>query len=360
MAQLSERERISLLMMRGWGNLQRSYRDVRDIFNRTFRNNNNQAPVSISTISRTIERFTDTGRIVNRLIPGRPAIINEDVQLEVAEAFIENPHLSLRKASAQLGIPKNSVHRVMKSLKFHPYKIHLLQELNEDDPDRRIEFCETMMNIINDNALFLQRIVFSDESTFTLHGEVNRQNCRYWADNNPRWMKEQHTQRPQKVNVWAGIINETIIGPFFIDGDLNAEKYENMLRNEIIPKIREVTNDDFASTWFQQDGAPAHYGRNVRAFLDEEFQGRWIGRRGTIEWPAQSPDLTPLDFFLWGYLKGKIYQTKPDDLADLRNRIVAETAAISPEMIRRATSCFYDRLALCQEVNGLHFEHLLK
>jgi len=132
-----------------------------------------------------------------------------------------------------------------------------------------------------------------------------------------------------------------------------------MLRNEIIPKIREVLNDGFDSAWFQQDGAPPYYGRNVRTLLDEEFPRRWIGRRGRIEWPARSPDLTPLDFFLWGNLKSKIYQTKPDDLADLRHRIVEEAAAISPEMIRRATSCIYDRLAFCQEVNGLQFEHLL-
>ncbi|CAB0036793.1 unnamed protein product, partial [Trichogramma brassicae] len=55
----------------------------------------------------------------------------------------------------------------------------------------------------------------------------------------------------------------------------------------------------------KQDGAAAHYGRNVRNFLDGEFFDRWIGRRGTIEWPARSPDLTPLDFFLWWYLKGQ-------------------------------------------------------
>jgi len=225
MAQLSDRERISVLMMRGWGNLQRSYRDVREILNQTFRNNNNQAQVSLSTISRIIQRFTDIGSIVNRPIPCRPIVVNENSQFEIALAFVEEPHLSLRKASAQLNIPKDSVHRVMKSLKFHPYKIHLVQELNEDDPDRRMEFCETIMNIINDDPLFAQQIVFSDESTFTLHGEVNRQNCRYWSDNNPRWMKEQHTQYPLKVNVWAGMIDNTIIGIFFIDGDLNAVKY---------------------------------------------------------------------------------------------------------------------------------------
>ena len=47
--------------------------------------------------------------------------------------------------------------------------------------------------------------------------------------------------------------------------------------------------------------------QTVRRFLDEEFPGRWIGRRGPVEWPARSPDLTPPDFFLWGVLKPRVF-----------------------------------------------------
>ena len=154
-------------------------------------------------------------------------------------------------------------------------------------------------------------------------------------------------------------MGDRIIGPFFIDGNLNAQNYEQMLRNDICPAIRAVKGPSYDRTWFQQDGAAAHYGRNVRNFLDGEFFDRWIGRRGTIEWPARSPDLTPLDFFLWGYLKGQLYKTKPGSLEELRRRITQETEAIPREMIRNAVHSFYNRLGYCQEVNGQHFEHLL-
>lgn len=52
---------------------------------------------------------------------------------------------------------------------------------------------------------------------------------RYWADENPHWMRDSHTQYKQKVNVWAGILCNEIVGPFFIDGNLTAEKYLDML-----------------------------------------------------------------------------------------------------------------------------------
>jgi hypothetical protein len=42
--------------------------------------------------------------------------------------------------------------------------------------------------------------------------------------------------------------------------------------------------------FFEQDGAPPHYARTVRAYLDQTFPGRWIGRRGPLQWPSQSPD----------------------------------------------------------------------
>jgi len=41
--------------------------------------------------------------------------------------------------------------------------------------------------------------------------------------NNSHWMLEAHTQYPQKFNIWAGISNNTLIRPLFIDGNLNAE-----------------------------------------------------------------------------------------------------------------------------------------
>ncbi|EFN82476.1 hypothetical protein EAI_06335, partial [Harpegnathos saltator] len=71
---------------------------------------------------------------------------------------------------------------------------------------------------------------------------------------------------------------------------------------------------NFDDVWFQQDGASPHYGRIVRNYLNDTFPNRWIGRRGTIEWPPRSPDIAPLDFFLWGYIKNKVYFTKPRNL----------------------------------------------
>ena len=61
--------------------------------------------------------------------------------------------------------------------------------------------------------------------------------------------------------------------------------------------------------WFQHDRAPVHNAVNARRHLNEVFGNRWIGRNGPVSWPARSPDLTPLDFYLWGHMKTLVYET---------------------------------------------------
>lgn len=84
---------------------------------------------------------------------------------------------------------------------------------------------------------------------------------------------------------------------------------------------------------FQQDGAPPHYEKEVRAWLTKKFPGRWIGRRGAIEWAPRSPDLSPVDFFLWGYLKQKVYSTEIPNMEILKQRIIEYTELIESDML---------------------------
>lgn len=177
----------------------------------------------------------------------------------------------------------------------------MVHELTEDDPDRRVEFCEIMTDRIARHPTYVRNICFSDECTFFLNGHVHRQNVRYWSDVNPHVFRETHTQYPEKVNVWAGILGNHIVGPLFIHENLTGDLYLNMLETTVEPLIVQILEDNpnefDMEPVFQQDGAPPHFSINVRQYLNTIYPNRWIGRRGPTEWPARSPDLTPLDFF---------------------------------------------------------------
>ncbi|EZA60797.1 hypothetical protein X777_13786 [Ooceraea biroi] len=109
--------------------------------------------------------------------------------------------MSLSRAAQVRDIAPRSIHRIIRKSKLHPYKLQYVQKLQDGDNELRLRFCARMMELIDDLANFLYQLVFTDEATFTLTGEVNNQNVRFWSDENPNWMRETHTQYPQKVNV---------------------------------------------------------------------------------------------------------------------------------------------------------------
>lgn len=176
---------------------------------------------------------------------------------------------------------------------------------------------------------------------------------------------EANTQYPRKVNVWAGIINNRIIGPYFFNETLNGEGYLEFSDNFLVPTLKRLFPDNDnpnqidRNIWYQQDGAPPHFAVEVREYLNGVFPNRWIGRRGAIEWPARSPDMTPLDYFLWGYLKSKVYVNRPNNIESLKIRIREEIELITPETIQDVVDNFQQRLYYCQETNGFQFEHLV-
>jgi hypothetical protein len=89
------------------------------------------------------------------------------------------------------------------------------------------------------------------------------------------------------------------------------------------------------------------------------FPGRLISLRGDVEWLAQSPDLSPCEFFLWGYLKEKVFKHRPRSLEDLKERIQQEIDSILPELTRRVMKNFWERLQQCVANDGRHMSDLI-
>lgn len=90
------------------------------------------------------------------------------------------------------------------------------------------------------------------------------------------------------------------LGPFELPARMNGQNYEEFLRVELPVLLDEqgLPPEIRNNIVFMHDGAGPHYANNVHQYLHEEFPDRWIGRGGPIVWPARSPDLNPLDYFL--------------------------------------------------------------
>lgn len=263
-----------------------------------------------------------------------------------------NPRDSLSRRARD---SKTTIHRILKEAKFHPYRMTLLHSLEEGDFPRRLDFCNWA---INQDRLFHRNVCFSDECTFKSDAEVNTWNCRYWSDHNPHWFREVDHQHVWKVNVWCGIIDVKIIGPIFLEQNLNGARYASLLEEDLQDLMDELPLQYRDGMWFQQDGCPAHTSIVARNVLNAIFPGRWIGKYGPVPYPPRSPDLTVLDYYLWGRIKEIVYKDRPTTRDDMKQRIRAAIASLNANEIRRAVDSFPGRVRLCARLNGGHIEHL--
>ena len=264
-----------------------------------------------------------------------------------------------RKLSPTIVLSSTSINKMLQD-KSKTYVARRFQLLNDDDIDRRLEFCETWQKRLLEDPMFHQKIVWSNEAKFHINGSVNTHNCTFVSEENPNNPNE-YTANAPGINVWGAVWNEEIVGPVFFETAVTSEEYLELLSKYVYPYI--VTQLSAHDLIFQQDGTRPYFTEEVRADLNTHLPKKWIGRRGPIEWPPKSQDLSPMNFFVWGYLKNqvynkKVYVKKLRNVDDLKIRIQEEFTAIrvNKELIKRVTESVNERVAECINANGDSFE----
>ncbi|GFW01353.1 uncharacterized protein TNCV_5030061 [Trichonephila clavipes] len=232
------------------------------------------------------------------------------------------------------------------------FKCGLAIHQNDHQASRRfVEWAQNEIAVVPD---FHKRILFSDEAHFLLNGYVNKQNCRIWSEANPQVYVETPLH-PEKLTVWCALWAGGIIGPYFFKNDeghnvtVNGDRYRAMITNFFIP---ELNNHDVQELWFQQDGATCHTARATIDLLKDTLGDRLISRFGPVNWPPRSCDLTPLDYFLWGYVKSLVYADKPQTLDHLEDNIRRVIADIRPQMWKKVIENWTSRLDYIRASRG--------
>ncbi|GFV37600.1 hypothetical protein TNCV_4982221 [Trichonephila clavipes] len=167
---------------------------------------------------------------------------------------------------------------------------------------------------------------------------------------------------PEKLTVWCALWAGGIIGPYFFKNDeghnvtVNGDRYRAMITIFFIP---ELNNHDVQELWFQQDGATCHTARATIDLLKDTFGDRLISRFGPVNWPPRSCDLTPLDYFLWGYVKSLVFADKPQTLDHLEDNIRRVIADIRPKMLEKVIENWTSRLDYIRASHGSHMPEII-
>lgn len=292
---------------------------------------------------------------------GHRRVRDPQVEEQVLNFFHEDSTRSTRMAARVLDLPQTFVWRTLKKDFQHPYHYRPVQELLETDQAPRVNFCRWYLSEMALDPGVADNILWTDEASFTRGGLFNVHNDHRWSHENPHCSRESSFQHRWKINVWAGILGRRLIGPFFLPDTLSGVSYLSFLQNDLEDELENLPVPIYRDMIFQHDGAPAHYSRSVKDYLNNRFGSRWIGRGGSVSWPARSPDLTPLDFFLWGYVKNEVYRRVCETEREMRATIITVFTDIKnkEDMLLSVRDASLRRAIMCIQNGGGHFEQNL-
>ncbi|GFW20888.1 transposable element Tc3 transposase [Trichonephila clavipes] len=142
-------------------------------------------------------------------------------------------------------------------------------------------------------------------------------------------------------------INASLLDEFEVHTSLVCQFIKTIIKQGV-----DSSNGPKRRWWFQQDDATCHTARAIIDLLKDTFCDRLISRFGPVNWPPRSCDLTPLDYFLWGYVKSLVYEDKPQTLEHLEDNIRRVIADIRPQMLEKVIENWTSRLDYIRASRG--------
>lgn len=165
--------------------------------------------------------------------------------------------------------------------------------------------------------------------------------------------KVPQTKFPATVHVLGVVSSEGDVMPphFFEKGQtITKEVYLRVLQAVVKPWM--VTVASGRPYVFQQDGAPAHTSHLVQNWLSDNLDMFWSKEF----WPPNSPDLNPLDYYVWSVVERVTNKTRHPNVASLRAAIEAAFRNMDSAVLTRACERFRPRMEAVIAAEGGYIE----
>ena len=304
---------------------------------------------TLQTSPKRVARVSKILKTENRVPPplkiGQPSKLNGNIISFIRNETEENPRLGSwslgNKISKELelSISASLISRTRRKIGYvytHPRK---RQALTEKQISKRIEFCENNIKIFEK---WYKNVIITDESRFGMYPDSSR----LWLQRgnyNERTFVSEEKFYPT-IMAWAGIGYNYKSKLIIIDSTLNATNYIKMLEeNNVIDDIKSKTTNR-AVMYFQQDGAPAHNAKIAKEYIRSKIEL-------IDDWPSNSPDLSVIEN-LWAILKQRLKVNPPQNLEELKNRLIEEWEKIDQETINKLMEEYPARFYLCIKEKG--------
>lgn len=278
------------------------------------------------------------------------SIRNAEFVSRVQSVIDENPGKSMRSLGRELQVDEATIRRVVhEDLRYTSYAMRRGQFMSEITKVNRLTRAKRLLNKLKHPEEPGMIWFFSDEKNFVQDQKVNRKNDRWLCktpDDVPTIM---HTKFPASVMVLGVVSSEGDVMPphFFSAGArVNAVGYTEVLRTVVKPWIATVAGT--RPYVFQQDSAPCHTARTTQEWMADNFHDHVIPN----VWPPSSPDVNPLDFYVWGVVERDSNSHSHNTITALKSAIVDAMANIPKTHLITACSRFRRRVEAVIAANG--------
>ena len=338
-----------------FGRLQSLKLVQREFRKKYFPQNPRQVP-RLNAFLRLVDRFKKEAAVRPKVTHRSPQISDADVQ-RVKSFFQRNKKAHIRQAVQEMNLSFGTIWRILrKVLKWKAYRPHLVQVLSPANMESRVAACSFWLSFEEE---WFERVLWSDEKWFVLQNSPNKQTNRFWAPLNPHDVIQCKKAHGKKAMCWVGIVDGRCLPVVWFEGSVDSKVYlEKVLQGAVWPSVKGVATRK--QLWFQQDGASCHVTKECLDFIKSKFGDRVISRSTDHHWPPYSPDLSPLDFSLWGQALAHVVRCKPKTIDELKIIVNDFTVNLGEEKIRSMARHTRKRAELCCQVRGGHFEHLLQ
>ena len=136
-----------------------------------------------------------------------------------------------------------------------------------------------------------------------------------------------------KCMAWTCKVDGRCLPVVWFLGSVNGQVYLELLENTLWPAVR--ANATRKQYWYQHDGATCHVTTECLDFLRSKFGHRILSRRLDHHWPANSPDLSPMDFSFWSQASNHLKKIKPATLEEIKLAVEEFAVNLDENAVRK-------------------------
>lgn len=308
--------------------------------------------IPVTTVASIVQKFKNTGSIMDRPRSGRPRKLSERSVKYLANLVRRVPHLhsgELASTFQSHGIAEVGARTIRHVLQQNGLPGRVARKkpfLRLRHKKQRLDFASRLASA---STSYFYRVVWSDETKVNLFDSDGRRYIRRRVGED---LLDKHLVPTVKhgggsLMLW-GCMSAAGVGELvFISDTLNAVKYQEILEEKMIPSARRLVGPDYL---FQSDNDPKHKAKSTLAFLKRR------GIKVLGSWPSQSPDLNPIEN-CWRVLKEAVRRRSPKNLEELKVVCREEWNKISPEYCKKLVDSMPKRLTAVIANKGGHIKY---